>query len=153
LNNEESDNIWGDCDGTQSDPEDDMSRDRTIVSGRWASALRRLMDEQGITQLELAAQAGVDKDTVSNVMRGESSSTATMEKLAQALGVDVSELALTAEQSRILAESRLSGDDLARRISEELSASIGSAGPGNSPEATSLPDSGLAPKRRFSRDE
>ena len=68
--------------------------------------------------------AGIDKDTVTNIMRGESSSTATLEKLAQALGVDVSELVLTAEQSRVLAESRLPGEDLARRISQELSASL-----------------------------
>ena len=114
-----------DDDGTQSVSADDMARDRTPVSGRWASALRRLLEERGITQLELAALAGIDKDTVSNIMRGESSSTATLEKLAQALGVDVSELALTDEQARVLAESRVRGDDLARRISKELSASVG----------------------------
>jgi transcriptional regulator with XRE-family HTH domain len=82
------------------------------------------MEQQGLTQLELATLAGIDKDTVTNIMRGESSSTATLEKLAQALGVDVSELVLTAKQSRVLAEHRLRGEDLARRISNELSASI-----------------------------
>ena len=137
---EESDNISGDCDGTQSDAENDMSRDRTIVSARWSSALRRLMDQRGITQLELASLAGIDKDTVSNIMRGESSSTATMEKLAQALGADVSELVLTAEQSRILAEARVRGDDLARRISRQLSASLAGAGSPASAQSSPLPD-------------
>ena len=87
------------------------------------------MDQRDVTQLELANLAGIDKDTVSNIMRGESSSTATLEKLAQALGADVSELVLTAEQSRVLAEARVRGDDLARRISRELSASILSSMP------------------------
>jgi len=124
VDSEEIDSLSGDCDGTRSDFVGGMARDRTIVSARWASALRRLMDQRGITQLEAASLAGIDKDTVSNIMRGESSSTATLEKLAHALGADVSELALTAEQSRILAEARVRGDDLARRISEELSASM-----------------------------
>jgi transcriptional regulator with XRE-family HTH domain len=121
---EEKHDIPAEDDGTQSDPLDDVSRDRSIVSARWASALRRLMEQRGLTQLELAALAGIDKDTVGNIMRGESSSTATLEKLAQALGSDVSELGLTAEQSRVLAEYRLRGEDLARRISKELAASI-----------------------------
>lgn len=126
---EENQHVSPDPDGTQCAPGDDMPRDRTNVSARWATALRRLMEQRGITQLELATLAGIDKDTVTNIMRGESSSIATMEKLAQALGVDVSELALTAEQSRVLAEYRLRGEDLARRISRELSTSHVTATP------------------------
>jgi transcriptional regulator with XRE-family HTH domain len=78
------------------------------------------MEQRGLTQLELASRAGIDKDTVTNIMRGDSSSTTTLEKLAQALGVDVSELVLTEEQSRVLAEARVRGEDLASRISKEL---------------------------------
>ena len=145
-----------DLDGIQRALGDDVSRDRTNVSARWATALRRLMDQRGITQLELAALAGIDKDTVTNIMRGESSSISTMEKLAQALGVDVSELALTGEQSRILAEYRLRGEDLARRISRELSAAHVTATPStplgansdNALEAPRWPDH----ERRSGRD-
>ena len=149
---EESDNISGDCDGTQSDPDNDMARDRTLVSARWASALRRLTDQRGITQLELATLAGIDKDTVSNIMRGESSSTATLEKLAQALGSDVSELVLTAEQSRVLAEARVRGDDLARRISRELSASIVTASLPTSAQSSSPSSPAPSAESLYSRD-
>jgi transcriptional regulator with XRE-family HTH domain len=157
---EENHNIPTDRNGTQSDTWDDVSRERSVVSARWASALRRLMEQRRLTQLELSALAGIDKDTVTNIMRGESSSTATLEKLAQALGVDVSELVLTAEQSRVLAESRLPGEDLARRISKELSASLVTASalasvpdrhPSDEASPSAIP-SAPAQERRSGRD-
>ncbi len=45
-----------------------------------------------MTQAELARRAGVHPDTVSHVVRGGHCSTETLEKIAAALDVDVSEL-------------------------------------------------------------
>jgi transcriptional regulator with XRE-family HTH domain len=83
------------------------------------------MGEKNLTQLDLAAQAGVDKNTVANLLRGESASTATLEKIARALGVDISELSLTAEQSRVLAEYHgASTGDLADRLATEVARAL-----------------------------
>ncbi len=54
--------------------------------------LQGLLDEQGMTQVELARLAGVHPDTVSHVVHGGHCSTETLEKLAAALDVDLAEL-------------------------------------------------------------
>jgi transcriptional regulator with XRE-family HTH domain len=58
---------------------------------RWNDAVVALVDEQGITQAELARLSGLHPDTVSHVIH-EHCSTETLEKLAAALGVDIGEL-------------------------------------------------------------
>ena len=59
---------------------------------RWNDAVVALIEEQGITQVELARLAGVHSDTVSHVVHGGHCSTDTLEKLAAALRVDIGEL-------------------------------------------------------------
>jgi len=59
---------------------------------RWSDAVQALIDEQGITQIELARLAGLHPDTVSHVIHGGHCSTETLEKLSAALGVDIGEL-------------------------------------------------------------
>jgi transcriptional regulator with XRE-family HTH domain len=59
---------------------------------RWSDAVAALLDEQGMTQVELARLAGIHPDTVSHVVHGGHCSTETLEKLAGALGVDIGEL-------------------------------------------------------------
>jgi transcriptional regulator with XRE-family HTH domain len=100
-----------------------VPREKSTSPSRWAVALRRLMQEKAITQTEIANRAAVDKNTVTNVLRGDSVNTATLERLAYALGVDVSELALTGDQSRVLAENRAgTTGDLAKATARELAA-------------------------------
>lgn len=46
-------------------------------------------NQQGLTQTELAAKAGVSRPTVARVESGDDVSTATLEKVAAALGLKV----------------------------------------------------------------
>ena len=103
------------------DIDDDTSRAHSPQSSRWAVALRRLLQQNRMTQAELAIRAGLDKNTVANVLRGHSVSTSTLERLAQALGVDVSELVSTDAQARILAEAKVNaGAGLSSEIVREV---------------------------------
>ncbi|RPJ75371.1 MAG: XRE family transcriptional regulator, partial [Acidobacteria bacterium] len=52
---------------------------------RWGEAVAGLLEEQGMTQVELARLAGVHPETVSHVVHGGHCSTETLEKLAAAL--------------------------------------------------------------------
>ena len=51
--------------------------------------IRNARDKQGLTQVELAARAGVSRPTVARVELGAAISIATLEKIADALGLDV----------------------------------------------------------------
>ena len=51
--------------------------------------IRKARDEQSLTQTELAAKAGVSRPTVARVELGVAISIATLEKIADALGLDV----------------------------------------------------------------
>jgi HTH-type transcriptional regulator, competence development regulator len=55
-------------------------------------ALRTLREERVLTVSELARQAGVSKNTISKAENGGSVYPSTVRKLAQALGVDPSDL-------------------------------------------------------------
>lgn len=46
-------------------------------------------NQQGLTQTELAAKAGVSRPTVARVESGDDVSTATLEKVAAALGLAI----------------------------------------------------------------
>jgi transcriptional regulator with XRE-family HTH domain len=59
---------------------------------RWGDAVQGLLEEQGMTQAELARMAGVHPDTISHVIHGGHCSTETLEKIAAALDVDLAEL-------------------------------------------------------------
>jgi transcriptional regulator with XRE-family HTH domain len=91
---------------------------------RWSDAVVALIEEQGITQLELARLAGIHPDTVSHVVHGGHCSTDTLEKLAAALGVDLGELfgAPADERSAILKRDRIVG-----AVLRELSSAVADA--------------------------
>lgn len=49
--------------------------------------IRKARDERGLTQTELAIKAGVSRPTVARVELGVATSIATLEKIADALGL------------------------------------------------------------------
>jgi transcriptional regulator with XRE-family HTH domain len=64
-------------------------------------AVRRLREERGLTQEELASRAGTTFGTVSRVESAKSAPAWwTVRKIAEALGVSIAELAATAESER-----------------------------------------------------
>jgi transcriptional regulator with XRE-family HTH domain len=90
----------------------------------WAQALRTLLSERGLTQVQLARLAGVDAGTVSHVVHGGHCTTETLIKLAKALEVDLAEL-VTAPGGR----EDLSGrrDRLVAAVLRELSDDVAEA--------------------------
>ena len=65
----------------------------------WGRALRELRTERGLSQERLALEAGLDRTYVSGIERGERNpSLSSLFKLVDALGTEVSELALRAER-------------------------------------------------------
>ena len=66
---------------------------------RWGAAVADLMRERGWSQKRLAAEAGLQENALVNVVRhGGHTTTRTLERLAAALDVDVSELLMTRAQ-------------------------------------------------------
>jgi transcriptional regulator with XRE-family HTH domain len=92
---------------------------------RWNDAVVALIEEQGMTQVELARLAGIHPDTVSHVVHGGHCSTDTLEKLAAALGVDLGELfgAPADERSATLKRDRVVGAVL-RELSSAVAAAV-----------------------------
>ena len=72
------------------------------------------MREKGWSQKRLAAEAGLQENALVNVVRhGGHTTTRTLERLAAALKVDVSELLMTRAQRADRRERRLDGAGLA----------------------------------------
>ena len=88
---------------------------------RWSDAVQALIDEQGITQIELARLAGLHPDTVSHVIHGGHCSTDTLEKLAAALDVDIAELFGPPADERAAALQR---DRIVSAVLRELSSAV-----------------------------
>ncbi len=91
---------------------------------RWSDAVVALVEEQGITQVELARLAGLHPDTVSHVVHGGHCSTETLEKLAAALGVDIGELFAPPPDERTVALQR---DRIIGAVLRELSTAVSAA--------------------------
>jgi transcriptional regulator with XRE-family HTH domain len=91
---------------------------------RWSDAVAALVEEQGITQVELARMAGIHPDTVSHVVHGGHCSTETLEKLAAALGVDIGELFGAPLDDRAVALKR---DRVVAAVLRELSSTVSDA--------------------------
>jgi transcriptional regulator with XRE-family HTH domain len=91
---------------------------------RWSDAVAALIDEQGITQVELARMAGIHPDTVSHVVHGGHCSTDTLEKLAAALGVDIGELFGAPLDDRSVSLKR---DRVVAAVLRELSSTVSDA--------------------------
>jgi transcriptional regulator with XRE-family HTH domain len=91
---------------------------------RWSDAVAALVEEQGITQVELARMAGIHPDTVSHVVHGGHCSTETLEKLADALGIDIGELFGAPLDDRAVALKR---DRVVAAVLRELSSTVSDA--------------------------
>jgi transcriptional regulator with XRE-family HTH domain len=91
---------------------------------RWSDAVVALIEEQGVTQVELARLAGLHPDTVSHVVHGGHCSTDTLEKLAGALGVDLGELFGAPADERAVTLKR---DRVVGAVLRELSSAVASA--------------------------
>jgi len=91
---------------------------------RWSDAVVALIEEQGITQVELARLAGLHPDTVSHVIHGGHCSTETLEKISAALGVDIGELFGPPPDERTAALQR---DRIVGSVLRELSSAVSAA--------------------------
>ncbi len=91
---------------------------------RWSDAVLALLEEQGMTQAELARLAGIHPDTVSHVVHGGHCSTETLEKLAAALDVDLGELFGAPVDERT---ATLKRDRVVSAVLRELSAAVSAA--------------------------
>ena len=89
----------------------------------WGAAIVRLLAERGWSQRRLAKEAGVQANTLTNLIKhGGQSDTATLERIAGALGVEIAELFLTQEQSMILrAYDEIEVERIRMAVMKELS--------------------------------
>lgn len=97
-----------------------------VPSTRWGEAIQRLLSDRGWTQKQLAEEAELRPNTVTNLIKhGKHSDTETLSRIAAALGVDVSELFITREQSQILGayrENRI--ERLKEAVLKEMSTTV-----------------------------
>ena len=91
---------------------------------RWGDAVQGLLEERGLTQAELARLAGLHPATVSHVVHGGHCYTDTLEKIAAALEVDVSELFGVPVDDRTVLLKR---DRVVSAVLRELSSAVSSA--------------------------
>ena len=109
-----------------------LNADRTIrYSGgvpksRWGEAIAFHLAERGWSQRQLAEQAAIRPNTLTNLIKhGRDSDTATLSRIAAALQIDVAELFMTREQIEILRahrENRI--DRLKEAVLRELSGTV-----------------------------
>jgi transcriptional regulator with XRE-family HTH domain len=90
--------------------------------GVWGEAIRALLRERGLTQVELARLAGINRSTVLHVMRGGHCETETLEKIARALEVDVAELFVTPLDIGIRRDRMIAA--VLRELSESVSSAV-----------------------------
>jgi transcriptional regulator with XRE-family HTH domain len=90
--------------------------------GVWGEAIRALLRERGLTQVELARLAGINRSTVLHVMRGGHCETETLEKIARALEVDVAELFATPLDIGIRRDRMIAA--VLRELSESVSTAV-----------------------------
>ncbi len=58
----------------------------------WGEGVRALLDERGMSQVELARLAGISRSTLQHVLHGGHCSTETLERIAAAFDVSLAEL-------------------------------------------------------------
>lgn len=88
----------------------------------WGEAIRALLAERGLTQVELARLAGLNRGTVLHVVRGGHCSTETLDKIARALEVDVAELFTTPLDLGIRRDRMIAA--VLRELSESVSTAV-----------------------------
>lgn len=90
--------------------------------GVWGEAIRALLDERGMTQLELARLAGLNRGTIQHALRGGHCGTDTLGKIAAALEVDVAELFTTPLDIGIRRDRMIAA--VLRELSESVSNAV-----------------------------
>jgi transcriptional regulator with XRE-family HTH domain len=74
-----------------------------MPQSRWGEAIAFHLAERGWSQRELATRAKLRPNTLTNLIKhGRDSDTATLSRIATALGIDLAELFMTREQSEII---------------------------------------------------
>lgn len=99
---------------------------REVRPTRWGEAIQRLLLERGWSQKQLAGEASVRPNALTNIIRhGKHTDTSTLSRIASAFNVDLEELFVTREQIHIL---RAYHENRVQRIKEtvlsEVSATI-----------------------------
>jgi transcriptional regulator with XRE-family HTH domain len=90
--------------------------------GIWGDAVRALLRERGLTQLELARLAGLNRGTIQHAIRGGHCGTDTLSKIAAALEVDVAELFTTPLDLGIRRDRMIAA--VLRELSESVSTAV-----------------------------
>jgi transcriptional regulator with XRE-family HTH domain len=90
--------------------------------GVWGEAIRALLGERGLTQVEMARLAGISRSTVLHILRGGHCSTETLAKIAKALQVDVAELFTTPLDIGIRRDRMIAS--VLRELSESVSTAV-----------------------------
>jgi transcriptional regulator with XRE-family HTH domain len=101
-----------------------MSSRREHVTPPWSEAIRFLLEERGLTQVQLARLAGIDPGTIGHLARGGHSTTETLVKIAKALEVDLAELVSRPAGRDDMASRR---DRLVAAVLRELSDDVAEA--------------------------
>lgn len=123
-----------------------------VPSSRWGRAIAFHLAERGWSQRQLAEQAAIRPNTLTNLIKhGRDSDTATLSRIATALQIDLAELFMTREQIETLRAQRENRiERLKEAVLRELSDTVTTlvrremdkmAKPGREP----------APKRRASK--
>ena len=90
--------------------------------GIWGDAIRALLQERGLTQMEVSRLAGLNRGTVQHAIRGGHCGTDTLEKIARALEVDVAELFTTPLDLGIRRDRMIAA--VLRELSESVSTAV-----------------------------
>lgn len=91
---------------------------------RWGEAIQRLLVERGWSQKQLASEASVRPNTLTNLIKhGRHTDTATLTRIAAAFSVDIAELFATRDQADVL---RGYQDDRVKRVAESVMSELAS---------------------------
>lgn len=101
-----------------------MPSRREPIPPPWSEAIRCLLDERGLTQVQLARLAAIDPGTIGHLVRGGHCTTDTLVKIARALEVDLAELVTPPLGREDLANRR---DRLVAAVLRELSDDVAEA--------------------------
>ena len=97
-----------------------------VPSSRWGQAIAFHLSERGWSQRQLAEQAAIRPNTLTNLIKhGRDSDTATLSRIAAALQIDLAELFMTREQIEIVRSHREHRiERLKSAVLRELSATV-----------------------------